>query len=77
MINTSPFDRVLYLNLTQDNTLSLAERIMEPYSGCQESYCFATLFICFNCQFLSRVMFPLSGSFGSDVHVNVVGRGRS
>lgn len=25
MINTSAFDRVLYLNLTQDNTLSLAE----------------------------------------------------
>jgi len=40
MINTSAFDRVLYLNLTQDNTLSLAERSMERYSGCQESYCF-------------------------------------
>lgn len=25
MINTSAFERVLYLNLTQDNTLSLAE----------------------------------------------------
>lgn len=80
MINTSAFDRVLYLNLTQDNTLSLAE--LEEHEALLWLprillLCYSTLFICFNCQFLSHVMFPISGSFGSDVDVYVVGGGRS